>query len=156
MYSIEALKKYIITPSDFYIKLATHDIDKNGFNHFFAFILECLDCSVVWDNGMRPHQTINSGYKNDISIVTMMLEKYIEDDVEKQEYYQLIIDLHNKNLEYEKINPPIVYSKDKKTAKRKSTKAKDTNKETPLKEKLVSSKLNKLTLNIKPHENETI
>lgn len=152
MYSIEPIKDYIGNPSKFYTTLATHDIDKNGFNHFFKFELECLDCSIVWDNGMRPHQTINFGYRNDMGITVNMIEKYIEDDVEKQEYYQQLIDLHNKNLEYEKINPPIVYSK-KRSSKSNTTKA---TKEKPIKEKLISSKLNKLTLNIKPHENKTI
>ena len=104
----------------------------------------------------------NPNYKHRIAQLIHLIENYGLTEKEQDAYYTRIIDQHNKNIEYEKLHPPVIYDKCKfKTKnKRKTTKHKQTTiegfdkpkKQSVAERKLAAkvSKLNKLNINIKP------
>lgn len=130
---------------DYIIKLDNSDIaiidDRfgryydEGFTDIETFksFLKYLDCTRVCD-GNRITQTINKGYHRDISMSIYMIENIINES-DREDCIKLLEDIHNRNLEFEKINPPIVYEKKKpkkNTSKVDSTKKRKTYKQKEL------------------------
>lgn len=77
-----------------------------------------LDCTkYMKDSNLRLRQTIDHIYKHDISIIFYVISNYITDDDVAQDIINSLIDRHINNLEFERLNPPVVYKK--KTTKRK-------------------------------------
>ena len=77
-----------------------------------------LDCTkYMKDSNLRLRQTIDHIYKHDISIIFYVISNYITDDDVAQDIINTLIDRHINNLEFERLNPPVVYKK--KTTKRK-------------------------------------
>ena len=92
-------------------------------------LLHYLDCSRIYPDGSRPVQTINYGYRRDISgyiyIYNKLLEKCPNCEID---YYAKLIALHEENLNFEKDNPPIYYSRKSRTGGKsteRTTRAKD-------------------------------
>lgn len=165
MIDLSPIKKYIIEPDSFMINFVQHEIKHVGLNSFLEYSFRNLDCSRIMKNGFRPMQTIGYPYIHIISEIIFTVKNYIEKD--KQDYYfEKLIILHNKNLEYEKINPPVLYggkkyeidNKDNNKSKTKSKKQKDVNnsdkpkKQTSAEKKLTTkvAKINALSFKIKP------
>lgn len=165
MIDLSPIKKYIIEPDSFMINFVQHEIKHVGLNSFLEYSFRNLDCSRIMKNGFRPMQTIGYPYIHIISEIIFTIKNYIEKD--KQDYYfEKLIILHNKNLEYEKINPPVLYggkkyeidNKDNNKSKTKSKKQKDVNnsdkpkKQTSAEKKLATkvAKINALSFKIKP------
>ena len=166
MIDLSPIKKYIIEPDSFMINFVQHEIKHVGLYSFLEYSFRNLDCSRIMKDGLRPMQTIGYPYIHIITEIIFTIENYIEKD--KQDYYfEKLLDLHNKNLEYEKINPPIRYkskrdkinNKDNNSnIKVKSKKQKDVNnsdkpkKQTAAEKKLAAkvAKINALSFKIKP------
>lgn len=80
-----------------------------------------LDCSRVFNNGMRAMQTNIYRYVYEVSMTVALIDRLDDNDL-KRKYIQQLNAVHNNNLEFEKDNPPIVYpTKTKKSIKRTST-----------------------------------
>ena len=82
-----------------------------------------LDCTTIYPDGSRPRQTINYGYRITLSSIEYILDKLylvLEHHPEKAQSYidyrnsiiKRIIDIHEKNLDFERRNPVRYYSKE--------------------------------------------
>lgn len=121
---MKEIKKYIITLDKYAIDNLKKDIDKKGPNDVFKDIIKELDCTKVYDCG-RPMQTINYRYYILMSQAFYILNYIVGteykpgNDYDIDNLFQLLLDTHNKNIEYEKLNPPIKYDKEEIKEKRK-------------------------------------
>ena len=114
--------------------LSVYDIQKE-FNNDLRYI----NCTRLTEDNKAYIQTIDYTYHYFISRLWYMLEKLDFDG----EYVDKLIDIHTKNLEFEKINPPIIYKK-KTKSKRKTVKEEKVSKPKVSKPKI--DKLKKLSL----------
>lgn len=114
--------------------LSIYDVQKE-FNNDLRYI----NCTRLTEDNKAYIQTIDYTYHYFISRLCYMLEKLNFDD----EYVDKLINIHNKNLEFEKINPPIIYKK-KTKSKRKTVKEEKVSKPKVSKPKI--DKLKKLSL----------
>lgn len=121
-------------------------------------LLNDLDCTKILDNIGRPNQTINYGYKIAISEYNYILDlllKETNDNNLYEEYKNKLKLIHNNNIEYEKLNPPIIYEYKKtkvktkvKTKTEKSNKIPKTTKPKLTKEEKANIKMKKLAESI--------
>lgn len=160
MIDLRSIQQYIRKPDAFTIEFIPHEIESVGLNCFLEYSLKTLDCTRVWDNGMRPMQTIGYPYIHEISQFIYTVITYVEKS-EQDDWFNRLLKQHNINVEYEKTNPPKWYdkkAKDKfdKTVKNKTKvkhKQTDTSKKLSAAEKKLAAKvakLNSLSINIKP------
>lgn len=82
-------------------------------------LLHDLDCTRIYDDGSRPVQTINYGYKRDIAGF-IYINNRIKDIAHKiyLEYNYKLVNRHEDNLNFEKNNPPIYYRTKQRTSGR--------------------------------------
>lgn len=89
--------------------------------------LEYIDCTKTISNGMRIIQTINRNYNFELHRLFCLLDTIKEENEDLyNEVSNRILEIHNNNLEFEKVVPPIIY--DKKTYtnnKKRKRKAKE-------------------------------
>lgn len=126
MIDISAIKQYFIKLDTFSEAILIADIERKGALNCFNDYLKYLDCSRI-SNGLRLHQTIGFPYKSDMTKAYIIATKYLED--KSEELINKLLELHQRNLEFEKINPPIVYDTKKKTNKKERTTTKKEKKE---------------------------
>lgn len=91
-----------------------------------------LDCTTIYKDGSRPRQTINYGYRRSIGGIYYLLwlmESKItfKDNMDKFYIYKtnilnLLNEIHQKNIDFEKSNPICYYRKKSRTSKTTSTK----------------------------------
>ena len=90
-----------------------------------------LDCTIIYPDGSRPRQTINYGYRITLSSIEYILDKLylvLEHHPEKAQSYidyrnsiiKRIIDIHEKNLDFERRNLVRYYSKEPRKRTRSS------------------------------------
>lgn len=121
MIDIKPLKKYLEPVDSFLKDIVAQHIERNGINRFFDYMFTTIDCSRYSSDGMRLNQTVGNVYKNDITQLVYAIETYVSNE-EKDSYYEKLLTIHNANLEFEILNPPIIYEekqKRKTTIKRK-------------------------------------
>lgn len=95
--------------------------NKGGEIAALYFLLNSLDCSRIYPDGSRPMQTINYAYRTDIAGFIYINNQLIERMPEcKVDYYNKLISRHEENLNFEKNNPPIYYSRKSRTSSRSS------------------------------------
>ena len=86
------------------------------------FLLKGLDCTKIYPDGSRPIQTINYAYRTDIAgfiyINNQLTKRMPECEVD---FYDKLVTRHEENLSFEEHNPPIYYSKQRRTSSRSST-----------------------------------
>lgn len=158
-------QKYLIELDEWDRRSIRNNIKLMGIENNIKWYLNHIDCTRIYENGDRPNQTINYQYRHAISSLMYILDKALNNPkplITKTYYDETlnkIKEIHLNNLEFEKTNPPIVYSKKRKTVKKtvksssnKTTEPKDkikkpTKAELKLAEK--AAKLNKLTVNFK-------
>ena len=117
----ETLDNSDIRQVKYYIK------EKGNIENAIKFYFKYIDCTKIYEDGSRPIQTINYSYRVNLSIIiTLINELQKEDDNKAKEYLNKLKDIHRENLNFEILNPPVVYSK-KRTVKRTSrvSKSKD-------------------------------
>lgn len=135
--TIEELKPYIISLPDDVFKMIDKRINEYGAENYLNIQIGHLDCSRVYNSGIRAMQTIGYPYQYEMTSYVMALNKLEKGEI-RDKYVKLLIDTHNNNIEFETNNPPVWYEK-KSTKKRTSRKTSD--KETPTsKEKKPSAK----------------
>lgn len=128
-------------------------VEEKGIEQYLNQQLAYLDCSRIKD-GMRMMQTIGYPYKREISKYAYVIETYKNNIECIEDWTTILVDLHERNLEYEKENPPFWYDgKPKKDGKRKqkakegdmfpeeTKKAKMSKSEAKLKAKLLGANL---------------
>lgn len=159
MIDIKSLKKYL-EPIDSFLKdVVQQHIDRTGIDRFFDYMFTTIDCSRYSADGMRLNQTVGNVYKNDITKLVYAIETYTSDE-EKDSYYEKLLTIHNANLEFEILNPPIIYKEKQKrqtTTKRKLKQQEldipgAPKKQTAAERKLAAKaiKLSALSLSLKP------
>ena len=109
---IELLKDYIIELEQFDINLIKNYVAEKGIDEFLSQQLIYLDCSRIIQ-GMRMMQTIGYPYRRELMIFFYVLDKAVWTDGKQDEHHKewsnKLIALHEANLKYEEINPPVWY-----------------------------------------------
>ena len=105
------------------IRYINYVIDKSTMADAIESYIKDLDCTTIYPDGSRPRQTINYGYRITLSSIEYILDKLylvLEHHPEKAQSYidyrntiiKRIIDIHEKNLDFERRNPIRYYSKE--------------------------------------------
>lgn len=105
------------------IRYINYVIDKSTMADAIESYIKDLDCTTIYPDGSRPRQTINYGYRITLSSIEYILDKaylILEHHPEKAQSYidyrnsiiKRIIDIHEKNLDFERRNPVRYYSKE--------------------------------------------
>lgn len=105
------------------IRYINYVIDKSTMADAIKSYIKDLDCTIIYPDGSRPRQTINYGYRITLSSIEYILDKLylvLEHHPEKAQSYidyrnsiiKRIIDIHEKNLDFERRNPVRYYSKE--------------------------------------------
>jgi hypothetical protein len=116
---LNPIKQYIEVPDNFMINYVKHEIDRLTLDKFLDISIKALDARKVWDNGMRPVQTISYIYTRAITEFVYTVLTYV-DSIDRSKWFDKLLVVHVANIEYEKINPPIDYDADKHKNKVKS------------------------------------
>lgn len=115
-----------------YIRYINHLINKSNAHGAIEYFIKDLDCTTIYDDGSRPRQTINYGYRITLSSIEYILDKLylvLEHHPEKAQSYidyrnsiiKRIIDIHEKNLDFERRNPVRYYTKESRKRTRSSS-----------------------------------
>lgn len=106
----------------FDLRIVYDKLNRIGVHKYIESIFHDMDCTRVWNNGMRPMQTIGYPYARLEAEFSLCIRYGIENklfDADKAtEYSQKYNTIHKNNLAYEEANPPIIYEKKKNVAKR--------------------------------------
>ena len=105
------------------VRYINYVIDKSTMADAIESYIKDLDCTTIYPDGSRPRQTINYGYRITLSSIEYILDKLylvLEHHPEKAQSYidyrnsiiKRIIDIHEKNLDFERRNPVRYYSKE--------------------------------------------
>lgn len=114
------------------IRYINYVIDKSTMADAIESYIKDLDCTTVYSDGSRPRQTVNYGYRIALSSIEYILDKLylvLENHPEKAQDYidyrkniiKRIIDIHKKNIDFERINPVRYYSKEPRKHARSSS-----------------------------------
>lgn len=114
------------------IRYINYVIDKSTMTDAIESYIKDLDCTTIYPDGSRPRQTINHGYRIALSSIEYILDKVyliLEHHPEKAQSYidyrntiiKRIIDIHEKNIDFEKRNPVRYYSKEPRKRTRNSS-----------------------------------
>nr|UVY66678.1 MAG: hypothetical protein [Bacteriophage sp.] len=98
------------------IRYINYVIDKSTMADAIESYIKDLDCTTIYPDGSRPRQTINYGYRITLSSIEYILEHHPEKAQSYIDYrntiIKRIIDIHEKNLDFERRNPVRYYSKE--------------------------------------------
>lgn len=117
MVDISSLDKYIDKSDTDITCFIDSEIKSVGLDCYLDYQFRRLNCANVYPNGLRAIQTIDYPYRKNITETIYIIQHYVE-ECKRDEYLIRLLRLHEDNLEYEQLNPPIVY-------KQKITKSKD-------------------------------
>lgn len=160
MIDLTPLKPYIVEDNSDYDHMADIRIEGIGFDDWFNNHIQCwCNCCFIGPSGHRLIQTNDKRYNYEITTVIHAIEKYA---IDKDFYYNELINCHFNNLEFERINgydyDPYSTTKKKSTTSKKKTKQTSIDfgdkpkKETSAERKLKAhaAKISMLTFKIKP------
>lgn len=138
--------------SSFFIGFVEHEVQRYGTDLVYSNYLKEADCSRTSADGLRLMQTNGFRYSHLIAEIIYFIQAYCKDDEDIK--LQELLDLHHRNLEFEKENPPVVFknNKVKSQNKTKTKSAKKDNTESAAVRKLAikAGKLSKLSFSFKP------
>lgn len=144
MIDISCLDSYLMELDFFARSFLEQRVRKYGVDSVLKVQLECLDCTKKTSNGAVVQQTNGYSYRNELSQTIELINNYIED---KDELLQKVIDIHNKNIQWEIDNPPTPVKYKRVKGERPRKEQKETAAERKLKEK--AAKIGKLSINLK-------
>ena len=108
----EIFNEYYTTLDNLDKSMADSNVAEKGIDKFLSQQLIYLDCSRIIQ-GMRMMQTIGYPYRRELMIFFYVLDKAIWTDGKQDEHHKewsdKLIALHEANLKYEEINPPVWY-----------------------------------------------
>ena len=145
MIDISCLDNYLLELDFFSKSFLEQRIRKYGVDSVLNVQFECLDCSKKTSNGATVQQTNGYSYRNELSQTLYIVENYIKEE-RRDDWYQKLIDVHNKNLQWEIDNPPTPAKYKRVKGERKREKNKETVAERKLKER--AAKIGKLTIKL--------
>ena len=112
----EIFNEYYTTLDNLDKSMIDSKIAEKGVDKFLSQQLIYLDCSRIIQ-GMRMMQTIGYPYRRELMIFFYVLDKAVWTDGKQDEHHKewsdKLIALHEANLKYEEINPPIWYGGNK-------------------------------------------
>lgn len=111
MIDISPIQKYIREISPTQIGIIEHNVQRIGREEVFNNQLKYLDCTRISKDGMRLQQTIGYPYMYEMTKIVYIVQAYFSDDEDNK--LQQILNLHQKNLEYEIEHPPVWYGGEK-------------------------------------------
>ena len=114
----DIIKEYYLELDDIDRLSIDDKIAEKGIEQYLNQQLIYLDCTRIVDN-LRLMQTIGYHYQREISCYIYALNQYVDDIDEHKDFTNKLIERHIANIEYEKENPPVWYSKPNKNTKRK-------------------------------------
>lgn len=105
------------------IRYINYVIDKSTMADAIESYIKDLDCTIIYPDGSRPRQTINYGYRIAISSIEYILDQLylvLEKHPEKAQDYidyrnniiKKVINIHEKNIDFERRNPVRYYTKE--------------------------------------------
>lgn len=159
MIDLSPLQQYIFNPCDEkHIASFKRAYLAYGFDDCFNNTIDTfMNCEKLSSDGHRLIQTNDYRYKLEVTNALWLIENALREE-EREQYYIIVLERHNKNIEFERINgfEYDVTSKEKKNkTKTSKSKAKETNnsdvpkerKETAAERKLKAhvAKINALT-----------
>lgn len=114
------------------IRYINYVIDKSTMADAIESYIKDLDCTTIYDDGSRPRQTINYGYRIAISSIEYILDQLylvLEEHPEKAQDYidyrnniiKKVINIHEKNIDFERRNPVRYYTKESRKRTRSSS-----------------------------------
>ena len=156
MIDISSLNNYMIQLDSFSLGIVQNNIQEAGsLEAAFNKQLFYLDCTRVYSNGSRAMQTIGYPYRRELSAAIYIAEQM--EEALKEQCLLKLIELHQRNIEYEKLNPPVWYDGEKgkkkfESIQNKHPRRKESSSTSAKKEKIKASalRLNLLKINIKP------
>ena len=108
----EIFNEYYTTLDNLDKSMADSNVAEKGIDKFLSQQLIYLDCSRILQ-GMRMMQTIGYPYRRELMIFFYVLDKAVWTDGKQDEHHKewsdKLIALHEANLKYEEINPPVWY-----------------------------------------------
>ncbi|MBP5446467.1 MAG: hypothetical protein J6Y28_09875 [Acholeplasmatales bacterium] len=113
------------------INYIPHEISRLGLDKFLHLSIASLNASKVWEDGLRPIQTISYIYVRAITEIVYTINTYV-DESDRDTWFNNLLTQHKANLEFEKTTPPVDYDACKPKAKSKSGTTKQS---TPRREK---------------------
>lgn len=120
MIDISAIDKYLDEPDSFMKNFVPHEISNVGLFNVIEYDFNKLDVSRTSANGIRPMQTIAYPYRRTITELVYIINNYVSID-ERDAIFTRLLELHDKNIEYEKVNPPVWYGTEKERRKYEQT-----------------------------------
>lgn len=118
--TIDDMAKVAKPNDDLGIRMLEYHIRTKGLDWVIEDLFNDIDCTRLY-NGRPITQTIDLTYRFRVGEILYLLNNY--DIPESDNLERRLIETHIKNLEYEQVNPPVVYKvgikEKKKTNKRK-------------------------------------
>lgn len=145
MIDLSILDNYLLELDFFSRTFLEQRVRKYGVDSVLKVQFECLDCTKKTSNGATVQQTNSYAYRNELSQTLEIINNYIED---KEPLLEKVIDIHNRNLQWEVDNPPTPAKYKRVKGERKSREKKETAAERKLKAQ--AAKIGKLSLKLKP------
>ena len=145
MIDLSILDDYLVELDFFSRTFLEQRIRRYGVISVLKIQFECLDCSKKTKNGDTVQQTNGYAYRHEISQTVEIINNYIEN---KDEWFEKLIDLHKRNLQWEVDNPPTPAKYKRVKGERKPREKKETAAERKLKAQ--AAKIGKLSLKLKP------
>jgi len=145
MIDLSCLDDYLFELDFFSRSFLEQRVRKYGAQSVLNVQLECLDCTKKTSTGDTVQQTNGYSYRNELSQTIELINNYMKSD---EELLQKVIDVHNKNLQWEKDNPPVPAKYKRIKGERKRGEKKETAAERKIKAQ--AARIGKLSLNLKP------
>lgn len=140
----DVLSKYLIPLDDFHKTQVDNRVKDYGKDYAWERHLEWLDCSRKFPDGSRVLQTNSHVYSSELAQTLYLIDTYFADD--KEERYECILKLHDANIQFEVLEPPVLVPKRKQSNPRRKN---DTLSSAELKAKAKAMKIGALKFNIK-------
>lgn len=144
MIDLSILDDYLLELDFFSRSFLEQRVRTYGIDEVLKVQFGCLDCTKKTSTGATVQQTNGYSYRNELSQTIELIQNYAED---KDTLLQKVIDIHNRNLQWEAENPPTPakYKRVKGERKRKETKESAAER----KLKAQAARIGKLSLNLK-------
>ena len=147
MFDLSVFDDYLHELSFFDKSFIEQRVSKYGVNGVLEVQFNCLDCSKRTSTGDTVQQTNGFSYRSELSKTIYIIQNNIKSESIKDELYNKILELHNKNLQWEIEHPPVPVNAKRIKGERKQKEKKETAAERKLKER--AAKIGKLSINIK-------
>lgn len=144
MIDLSILDDYLLELDFFSRSFLEQRVRTYGVDEVLKVQFGCLDCTKKTSTGATVQQTNGYSYRNELSQTIELIQNYAED---KDTLLQKVIDIHNRNLQWEAENPPTPAKYKRVKGERKRRETKESAAERKLKAQ--AARIGKLSLNLK-------